>query len=159
MSTLVYKRTHEGDPNPGGCFGNRDCMGGVRGLEFAAVIGIGGIGRKARSSGIDRKVNWIGIGPVKRPSRFGAGRPLVTFQHFRYFGDKGPALRAKAPRLARRMYSANAPRYVVKDFTPAELTEIRRLLVMARTAPPSVGYSAPERSVRRQKGGCGSRRC
>jgi hypothetical protein len=44
MRVLVYKRTHNGDPDASGCFGAYDCIGTVRDLapEKAAQI-IGGI--------------------------------------------------------------------------------------------------------------------
>jgi hypothetical protein len=42
MNTLVYKRTHTGDPDESGIFGIHDCMGQVRGWNFGAVIGVGG---------------------------------------------------------------------------------------------------------------------
>jgi hypothetical protein len=44
MRTLVYKRTHESDPDERGWFGCRDCLGRVRWLPFEAVIGVGGWG-------------------------------------------------------------------------------------------------------------------
>jgi len=52
MRTLIYKRTHTGDPDANGCFGIYDCMGRVRALDFDAVIGIGGIGSEAQWAGI-----------------------------------------------------------------------------------------------------------
>jgi hypothetical protein len=42
MNTLVYKRTHTGDPNTQGVFGCHDCMGQIRRRSFDAVIGVGG---------------------------------------------------------------------------------------------------------------------
>ena len=57
MRTLIYKRTHIGDPDATGCFGIRDCMGSVRSHDFNAVIGVGGIGREPESYGIAGKVN------------------------------------------------------------------------------------------------------
>ncbi len=40
MRTLIYKRTHSGDPDPEtGVFGNHDCMGRVKDWQFDAVIG------------------------------------------------------------------------------------------------------------------------
>jgi hypothetical protein len=66
MRTLIYKRTHNGDPDPEtGTFGNADCMGRVRGWNFDAVIGVGGIGREPELEGIAGKVTWVGIGPHK----------------------------------------------------------------------------------------------
>src|SRR5262249_39095437 len=137
MRTLIYKRTHPGDPVELGRFGIWDCMGRVRDFDFYAVIGIGGIGAEARSYGIDGKLNWIGIGPRKAPSRFGRGRPLVRFRHFRYFGEDGPDLRTVAPTLAKRMYSKYAPRFVLDSFRHGEAGDIARLLTLADDAPPS----------------------
>ena len=65
MPVFIYKRTHTGDPDKNGCFGIEDCMGEKRSWEYDAVIGIGGRGAEAESYGIDRKVNWIGIGRIK----------------------------------------------------------------------------------------------
>ena len=79
MRTLVYKRTHNGDPDALGQFGIHDCMGSVRAREYDAVIGIGGIGDEPKKQGIAGKINWIGVGPQK----FGKpDRPLVTFVRF-----------------------------------------------------------------------------
>jgi hypothetical protein len=97
MRALIYKRTHSGDPDPEtGVFGNHDSMGTARTWSFDAVIGVGGIGREAQSEGIARKLTWVGIGPHKtgEPSR-----PLVTFDHFLYYGEEGPLLDKKASAL------------------------------------------------------------
>jgi hypothetical protein len=66
MRTLIYKRTHTGDPDPTtGVFGNHDCMGSVRGWQFDAVIGVGGVGREPKSHRIAGKLTWIGINPER----------------------------------------------------------------------------------------------
>jgi hypothetical protein len=49
MRTLIYKRTHHGDPDPAGRFGIHDCMGRVRTWSLEAVIGVGGIGADPES--------------------------------------------------------------------------------------------------------------
>src|SRR5262245_17135282 len=99
MRVLVYKRTHNGDPDANGCFGAYDCMGTFRNRDFDAVVGVGGIGPEAQASGIAGQVNWIGIGPHKAyvPDKRG---PEVTFDHFLDFGIDGPDFRRLAPRLA-----------------------------------------------------------
>jgi hypothetical protein len=66
MHILTYKRTHIGDPDSNGCFGINGCMGRVRGFNFDAVIGVGGIGWEPKSYGIDKKINWIGFKPYKK---------------------------------------------------------------------------------------------
>lgn len=109
MRTLIYKRTHSGDPDPqAGVFGNHDCMGSVKGWNYDAVIGIGGIGPEPVHHRIAGKLTWIGIGPHKvydnplKPSN-----PRVTFDHFWYAGENGPLLTLKFPALAKRMYEKN----------------------------------------------------
>jgi hypothetical protein len=156
VRTLVYKRTHKGDPDRTGCFGIWDCMGRLRKTAFEAVIGIGGIGAEPEAQGISYKVNWIGIGSRKTkpdPKTFPLWRgPLVTFDHFILFDEKGPDFRVVAPALARRMYSARPPRRLFDDFNKAERAEIRRLLKMATAAPPSTG--TPRRRSRRRGSKC-----
>lgn len=51
MRILIYKRTHVGDPDDSGRFGLYNCMGRVRGYDFDAVIGVGGIGNEEREAG------------------------------------------------------------------------------------------------------------
>ena len=137
MRTLVYKRTHKGDPDETGCFGIYDCMGDIRSWDFEAVIGIGGMGPEAKSEGIDRKINWIGTGARRTPSSCGPSRPLITFDHFILWDAEGEELRDTAPSLAGRMYSPHAPRFVLYGFNGLELKEISRLLAMAKNARPS----------------------
>jgi hypothetical protein len=122
-------------------------MGSVRGREFDAVIGIGGIGKEAQTQGVDGTLNWIGVGP-RKTSTEGRG-PLVTFDHFLHFFDEdAPALKAIAPNLARRFYGKNAPRHLIDDFTAAEQAEIDRIVEIARDAPPSMASSR----ARKQRG-------
>ncbi|HLY99214.1 MAG TPA: hypothetical protein VKT33_09140 [Candidatus Angelobacter sp.] len=134
MKTLVYKRTHKGDPDETGCFGIHDCMGTVRNRNFDAVIGVGGIGNKAKAAGISGKVNWIGIGPRKQifPNMRG---PLVRFDHFILFEDDGPNFNEIAPILSRHIYSRNVR--VLAKFNHIEQAEIERILKMAQTSSPS----------------------
>src|ERR1039458_7493743 len=90
MRTLIYKRTHTGDPHPvSGVFGNNNCMGQVRGWLFDAVIGVGGIGKYAQTEHIDGLLTWVGIGPHKTGD---LRRPRVTFDHFWCRDERGPAL-------------------------------------------------------------------
>jgi hypothetical protein len=145
---LIYKRTHKGDPDRKGCFGIEDCMGKVRSYEFDAVIGVGGIGRMPRAQRISGKVNWIGLGS-RKGRRQGRG-PLVMFDHFVLYEEKGPNFQSIAPALARRMYLRNAR--VLLNFTDTEKAEVARLLGLAKTAPPSSGVSLPRQSH------CGSKR-
>jgi hypothetical protein len=109
MRILIYKRTHSGDPDPeSGVFGNNDCMGRVRGWQYDAVIGIGGIGPEARREGIAGKLTWVGIGPHKVfDNLWHPHNPRVTFDRFWYTGDRGPLLEMTYPGLAYRMYQTN----------------------------------------------------
>ena len=92
MRTLIYKRTHHGDPDVTGQFGIYDCMGRVRAWNFEAVIGVGGVGAEPTSHGLDGKVNWIGIGPHRR-AVVGKRGPIVTFDPtFRSFARPSEAL-------------------------------------------------------------------
>jgi len=74
MRTLIYKRTHHGDPDEAGQFGIFDCMDRVRSWNFDAAIGIGGQGAEPRRHELDGKVNWIGIGPRSMSQRARGGR-------------------------------------------------------------------------------------
>jgi hypothetical protein len=137
VRVLVYKRTHNGDPDADGRFGVYDCMGTVRDREYDAVIGVGGIGAEARRHGIDGKVNWIGIGPHWRSSRTRRAS-VVTFDQFLDFGTDGPEFDAIAPNLARRMYRRKI-RYVIGGIRDSELPEIAAILKLARRSAPSKG--------------------
>jgi len=136
MRTLIYKRTHPGDPDETGQFGVYDCMGRVRTWEFDAVIGVGGQGAEPRKHKLDGKVNWIGIGP--RRGRWHKRGPIITFDHFYFRGSNGPDFEKLAPSLAERIYSKNVR--VVMDYLSAEeQKEVSKILVLARREPPSHG--------------------
>ncbi len=141
MRTLIYKRTHHGDPDRTGQFGINDCMGRVRTCDFEAVIGVGGLGPKPRSQGLDGKVNWIGIGPHKRADADKRG-PIVTFDHFLFYPSGGPAFKKLAPLLAERIYSKNV-RVLMKGLSPGEQEEVDKMLVRAKHAPPSSAGTSP----------------
>ncbi|OPY86689.1 MAG: hypothetical protein A4E71_01382 [Smithella sp. PtaU1.Bin162] len=131
---LIYKRTHEGDPDPAmGVFGNHCCMGTVRGWNYDAVIGVGGTRPWPQYQGIAEKLNWIGIGPRRSG---GVRRPKVAFDHFLYDGQKGPMLLDIAPTLAQRMYRKNA-RLLIATPSSSEWSDVKNILDLARTAPAS----------------------
>jgi hypothetical protein len=112
-------------------------MGSVRGRDFDAVIGVGGIGPEAQENGIAGKVNWIGIGPHKTVTR--KRGPNVTFDHFLNFGTEGPGFSDVAPILAKRMYSRNV-RYVIDKLNEQEYAEVMELLKLAEDAAPSTKH-------------------
>lgn len=145
MRILVYKRTHSGDPDTAGRFGIYDCMGSVRGKAYDAVIGVGGLGAEPRRNGIAGKITWVGIGPHKEP---GTPRgPLVTFDHFLYFGESGPGLTKYAPTLADHLYGSNVR--VLLNLTEAERLEAEAILALAQRAPPSEARGEPVERVGR----------
>ncbi len=137
MRTLIYKRTHEGDPHPHtGVFGNKDCMGSLRGWEFDAVIGVGGIKPWLGYEGIARRLTWVGIGARKFLTRK-PSHPLVMFDHFLYLGKDGQPLEEIAPALASRMYDKNVRQITSCSLTPEEQFDVERILALAINSPPS----------------------
>jgi len=146
MRTLIYKRTHTGDPDRNGWFGIYDCMGRVRSWDFDAVIGVGGFGAEPISHGIDGRVTWIGIGPRKLATVGGRG-PLVTFDRFVLFDGRGPSFIRKAPRLSRRLYSKNV-RILLHDFDDQEQREVTAILRLAKDAKSSRSKPARVRDGR-----------
>jgi hypothetical protein len=126
MRTLIYKRTHHGDPDKTGQFGVHDCMGRVRRWDFEAVIGVGGFGPEAKSHCLDGKVNWIGIGPHKQVVA-GKRGPIVTFDHFVLYGSDAPDFELLAPLLAERIYSKNV-RVLMQGLSPSEQDEVDDIL-------------------------------
>ena len=109
-------------------------MHGVRSWDFEAVIGVGGQSEEAIESGIAFKLTWIGVGPHKKTVK-GMEHPVVTFDHFLYFGEKGEDLRGLAPHLADRMYVKKARN--VMNFNANEQAEIDKLLARVSDKPQS----------------------
>lgn len=166
---LLYKRTHIGDPNSGGCFGCSDCMKSIRKYDFDAVIGVGGInpmrddpenGRK--NSALKRKINWIGIGRITRPGPRRHKGPNIYFRKFRLFGTdgtEGPLFKKYAKILAHRMYDLeHPPRWLIIDETmKKEWREIEKVLRLALRAPASPALSGGSKGTLSQ-GVCRRRR-
>jgi hypothetical protein len=152
MRTLVYKRTHHGDPDADGRFGVHGCMGRVRTWAFEAVIGIGGKRPWPEWKRLAGKVNWIGIGPRRTGATDKRGFPVVTFDHFLLFGADGTegwTFAELAPRLAERMYTTNV-RVLMDDLDEAERAEIDRVLALAKDAPPSSAVDAATVELRHE---------
>ncbi len=140
MRTLIYKRTHKGDPDREGQFGTNGCMGRVRAWGYEAVIGVGGIGAEPKSHGLDGKVNWIGIGAHKTGAIHEDGWPVVTFRHFLLFGSDGsdgPCFKDLAPTLADRMLYGGNVRVLMDDLDTVEQGEVEMILDLAKNAPRS----------------------
>lgn len=139
---LVYKRTHPHDPGVEGVFGNQDCMGQVRAFDYDVVVGIGGIGAEARSHGIDRRLNWIGIGPILGPHHANRDHPTFTFEHFVLQEHTGAYFDTHCPRLAESMYDSGC-RFRLNHIAE-HMQELKRLVAWAkRKVGPSHRYVAP----------------
>jgi hypothetical protein len=119
-------------------------MGRIRGYAFDAVIGVGGIGQEPKNFGIARKLNWVGIGPL-RQERLVAMNPLgqksvrgfvLAFEKFLFLGKQGPSLHDLAPVLAKRMYEGKA-RFLLDDYSASEHAEANAILQWSlRQTPP-----------------------
>jgi hypothetical protein len=161
---LIYRRTHEGDPDEKtGIFGNSDCMGRVRSWDFSAVIGIGGIRPWPAYKHITRKLTWIGIGKHSFKKLAQHQGPRLAFDHFKYFyGEDQKLLKEIAPMLARHMYEeykcARAPLLV--DESSQFWPEVTDILDLARDAPPSAYLKGvPLRSFQETSSKCRSTSC
>ncbi|HFZ3996191.1 hypothetical protein, partial [Vibrio cholerae] len=124
---LVYKRTHTGDPNLAGDFGVNDCMGKVRGYDYDAVIGVGGIGHEPTRYGIQRKVNWVGINPTRFTNSVKKRCDIVRFSKFVLLEDQGPDFQMLAPLLAKRLYD-NKARFLLSSLNEQELLEANTVI-------------------------------
>ena len=149
MRTLIYKRTHSGDPGPKtGVFGNHDCMGQVRAWNFDAVIGVGGKGPEPVNNGIAEKLTWVGIGPHKTGD---LRRPEVAFDHFLYYGKDGEPLSDIAPMLAKHLYDGKA-RVIMDSLSDEERREVEEILKLAQKAPPSRRLRSTSKPVSQEIG-------
>jgi hypothetical protein len=135
MNTLIYKRTHKGDPDESGVFGVHDCMGPVRHWNFDAVIGVGGSRPWPGHEEIANRINWIGISPDKTKTRNRRG-PLVTFGRFVLYDEKngnGPKLKTLAPKLYKYMFEDQHVRVVMsRSLTRKVQEEITQILKLAK---------------------------
>ena len=124
MNTLIYKRTHTGDPNKSGVFGCNDCMGPVRSRSFDAVIGLGGKRPDRGHEGIAFKVTWVGINPSKTEAPDPNSRgPLVEFERFVLWDEAGPDVRTVAPKLFRYMFEDQRVRHVMSRSLSSEMQD------------------------------------
>lgn len=136
MNTLIYKRTHTGDPNNKGIFGCDDCLGRVRRWPFNAVIGVGGKRPRPGSEGIALKVTWTGINPreTANPARRG---PRLKFGDFRLWDEDGPFLETLAPNLFRYMFEDQHVRVVMsRSLSPKLQEEVTKILRWAKKHRP-----------------------
>lgn len=166
---LIYKRTHPGDPDRFGRFGIQDCMGRVRNCDYDIVIGVGGTSGEPRSYRLDRKINWVGRWPRRRPHPHPIARAdLIEFApgDFAVFEDHGPLLQDLSPALARRVFGTRN-RFLNRKLSPVERREAFRVVSIILSNPNRFGAgsdgtnggSCPPRSNPSNGGGCGPRRC
>lgn len=134
MRILTYKRTHVGDPDSLGRFGINDCMGRIRGFQYDAVIGIGGVGHEPKIAGIDKRINWVGIDPKRIPNINADLEDIIQFGHFILLEGAGPPVQILAPNLARRMYGGC--RYILSAYSNTEKAEAIAIIDWARTQRP-----------------------
>lgn len=132
MRTLIYKRTHTGDPTPEGIFGLSDCMGSVRAREYDAVIGVGGLSAEPQACGIAGRITWVGVGAHRGESiPVGYRGPIVEFDGFKLFDEVGSMLVDVAPALAQHLFGVHR-RVVMSDglgdVMQHEIAEILRLV-------------------------------
>jgi hypothetical protein len=110
-------------------------MGQIRDFDFQAVIGVGGIGEEPESYGIDRKINWVGIGPKINTGVRGLRRAeIIEFEHFVLLDAAGPLLSDMAPNLARRIYSGSD--YIMNSYSDVENAETNSIILWARAYQP-----------------------
>jgi hypothetical protein len=132
MNTLIYKRTHTGDPDKSGIFGIHDCMKRVRRREFDAVIGVGGKKPWHGYKNIAGKITWIGIDPIKEVVANLKG-PLVRFKYFVLWDENGPDLKTYAPDLFKYMFEDQQVRVVMSRSLPIEMQEeVTNILTLAK---------------------------
>jgi len=139
MKILIYKRTHKGDPDERGIFGNQDCMGKVRNWNYDAVIGIGGKSPWKGDEDISYKVNWVGLEPKKIlvPGKRG---DCVSFSHFELYEEKGKNIEEN-PALFEYMYDSRK-RFDMSSSLPEPVwLEVDQILNSVRDLPPSKGYA------------------
>jgi hypothetical protein len=140
MRILIYKRTHKGDPDSKGIFGNQDCMGKVRNWNYDAVIGIGGKTPWKEDQDIKFKINWIGLGPKKVESSLRG--PGVVFSNFALFEESGEDIEDNYPHLFEYMYGSRK-RFDMSSTLPASVfMEVKNILDSAQIYPPSPEYHA-----------------
>jgi hypothetical protein len=139
MKVLIYKRTHKGDPDKRGIFGNQDCMGRIRSWNYDAVIGIGGNSPWKEDTEIRRKINWIGLEPKKIPSKRKRGN-YVVFSHFELYEEKGGNIMDKFPNLFEYMYGSRKRFDMSSNLSKDVFEEVEQILESIKNSPPSEEY-------------------
>lgn len=152
-SALIYKRTHPGDPDGFGRFGNEDCMGRVRNYRYDFVIGVGGTSGEPRSHRLDRKINWVGRWPKRRVHPWPRARgDLIEFSPGDYLvmEEHGPLLQSVSRLLATRVFGTRN-RFLNRSLSQTERREAARVVnkILANPAQYIAGRAGGE-----EGGGC-----
>jgi hypothetical protein len=150
VRTMIYKRTHTGDPTPEGIFGLSDCMGRVRARDYDAVIGVGGLSEEPRACGIAGRITWVGVGAHRGEGiPVGYRGPIVEFDRFKLFDEGGPMLDDVAPALARHLFGVHR-RVVMSDGLGDPMQhEIAKILGLV-SGSMRRGRTSSQRSTARQ---------
>ena len=136
MNTLIYKRTHTGDPNEEGIFGIHNCMGRVRSWSFDSVIGIGGKSPWSCDKDIAYRITWIGIKPHQTYTPPDYKGPRLEFDLFVLWDSSGPYLETIAPNLYRYMFEDQQVRHVMSRSLPSGMQEeVMTILRLAENHP------------------------
>jgi hypothetical protein len=127
-------------------------MGWVRGWNYDAVIGVGGMGNEPRDEGIAGKVTWIG----KRPTHYDHPiEPLVSFEDFVHWGSASRHdFREIAPTLSARMYRKghHVRTTIITIRKQTEWTEVQNILALPfRKSQRPINHSKP-REARKSRG-------
>ena len=141
MKVLIYKRTHKGDPDNNGVFGNQDCMGKIRNWDYDAVIGIGGNAPWKEDADIKHKINWIGLDPKKINSPNKRG-DVVVFSHFELYEETGVNIHETFPNLFEYMYGTRKRFDMSSDIPEEVFEEVKQILDSIKNSPSSKAYTA-----------------
>jgi hypothetical protein len=140
MKVLIYKRTHRGDPDQEGIFGNEDCMGRIRNWNYDAVIGIGGKTPWKGHEDIRYKINWVGLNP-KKVNSIGKRADSVVFSNFELYEELGKDIEEKYPRLFKYMYGSRKRFDMTSELPEDVFEEVQQILLSVENCPPSRKYA------------------
>lgn len=131
LRVLLYKRNHRGDPDYRGTFGCDDCMGRIRSYRYDAVIGIGVDRPNPGHEAIAGRITWVGVGPRAVGVHHDRGAPVLRFDRWGVWDEKGKVLREFAPELAEYFYEKHR-RFFFSDHLSQQIQkDIEKILRLA----------------------------
>jgi hypothetical protein len=116
---MLYRQTHDNDPDEIGLFGIEDCMGQFRNGEFDAVVAL-----------LYPNISWIGLGARKIPCPGYADR--VVFDHFLLL------LPTRIVPASPKLIPLFPPHQGARHHVIEQNIEIQLILRLAVKAPPSL---------------------